>query len=169
MVEVSIVKLPPDEWHRTLLMKSQHRVRWRLGAVGHIYPTIAPFHNHFPLAVSSLNNANLLICNNNQLTVVDQYFIILLLYKTMKVCGSRTKIYCVLCSKHMAHRAVCYNFPLVHDKPLGTPAYVRVVYMAYLGHTYLYIYMDIDGLTQGHNDSISNAQELLQSCTKPSI
>ena len=31
--------------------------------------------------------------------------------------------------KHIAHRAVCYNFPLVRDKPLGAPAYGRVVYM----------------------------------------
>ena len=29
--------------------------------------------------------------------------------------------------------------------------------------------MDIDGLEQGCGNSISNAQELLQSCTKPSI
>ena len=32
--------------------------------------------------------------------------------------------------KQIAPRAVCYNYPLVYDKPLGTPAYVRVVYMA---------------------------------------
>ena len=32
------------------------------------------FHNDFPLAVSSLNNANYLIHYNNQLTVVEQYF-----------------------------------------------------------------------------------------------
>ena len=31
--------------------------------------------------------------------------------------------------KHTAPRAVCYNYPLVRDKPLGTPAYVRVVYI----------------------------------------
>ena len=31
------------------------------------------------------------------------------------------------------------------------------------------IYMDIDGLEQGCISAISNAQELLQSCTKPSI
>ena len=29
--------------------------------------------------------------------------------------------------------------------------------------------MDIDGLEQGCNNSISNAQELLQSCKKPLI
>ena len=29
--------------------------------------------------------------------------------------------------------------------------------------------MDIDGLEQGCSNSISNAQELLQCCTKPSI
>ena len=33
-----------------------------------------PFHNDFPLAVSSLNNTNQLIHYNNQLTVVEQCF-----------------------------------------------------------------------------------------------
>ena len=32
--------------------------------------------------------------------------------------------------KHRAPPAACYNFPLVRDKPLGAPAYVRVAYMA---------------------------------------
>ena len=27
---------------------------------------------------------------------------------------------------HIAHRAVCYNFPLAQDKPLGVPAFVRL-------------------------------------------
>ena len=29
---------------------------------------------------------------------------------------------------HMPHRTVCYNFPLVRDKPLGAPAFVKLVY-----------------------------------------
>ena len=32
--------------------------------------------------------------------------------------------------KQIAHWAVCYNYPLVRDKPIGTAAYVRVIYMA---------------------------------------
>ena len=31
--------------------------------------------------------------------------------------------------KDIAHRAVCYNFPLVRDKPLGAPAFVILVYL----------------------------------------
>ena len=30
--------------------------------------------------------------------------------------------------KHIALLAVCYNFPLVRDKPLGVSAFVRLVY-----------------------------------------
>ena len=30
--------------------------------------------------------------------------------------------------KHIAHRIVCYNFPLVHNKPLGAPVFVKLVY-----------------------------------------
>ena len=29
---------------------------------------------------------------------------------------------------HIALRAICFNFQLVHDKPLGVPAFVRLVY-----------------------------------------
>ena len=32
--------------------------------------------------------------------------------------------------KHIAHRAVCYNLPLVHNKLLGVPAHVRLIYWA---------------------------------------
>ena len=37
------------------------------------------------------------------------------------------KKYFVLCSKHIAHLTVCYNFPLVRDKPLGAPAFVKLL------------------------------------------
>ena len=30
--------------------------------------------------------------------------------------------------KHITTRAVCYSFPVVRDKPLGAPAFVRLVY-----------------------------------------
>ena len=30
--------------------------------------------------------------------------------------------------KHPAHRAVCYNFLFVRDKPLGAPTFVKIVY-----------------------------------------
>ena len=30
--------------------------------------------------------------------------------------------------KHITHRTVYFNFPLVRDKPLGAPAFVRLVY-----------------------------------------
>ena len=30
--------------------------------------------------------------------------------------------------KHIAHMTVCYNFSLVRDKPLGAPAFVKLVY-----------------------------------------
>ena len=34
--------------------------------------------------------------------------------------------------KHMAPRALCYNFPLVRDKPLGAPAFARLIYCNYM-------------------------------------
>ena len=68
--------------------------------------------------------------------------------------------------KHIALRAVCYNFPLVREKPLGhSHMWESSLWRNYA--TIIYIYMDIDDLKQGCNNSISNAQELLQSCTKP--
>ena len=41
--------------------------------------------------------------------------------------GLKYIAFCVK-KKHIAHKTVCYNFPLVHDKPLGTPAFVKLVY-----------------------------------------
>ena len=46
------------------------------------------------------------------------------------------KIYCVYVQKHIAHRAVCFNFPLVRDKPLGAPAFVKLVYL----HTACFVF-----------------------------
>ena len=42
--------------------------------VGNIVRAIVPFHNDFPLAVSSLSNVNYLIIYNNLLTAVEQPF-----------------------------------------------------------------------------------------------
>ena len=30
--------------------------------------------------------------------------------------------------KHIAHKTICYNFPLAYNKPLGAPAFVKLVY-----------------------------------------
>ena len=46
----------------------------------------------------------------------------------MRVYGGWIKRYCDLCSKHIPHRTVCYNSPLVRDKPLGVPAFVKIIY-----------------------------------------
>ena len=46
----------------------------------------------------------------------------------MRVYGTWIKTYYVLCSKHKAPLAMCYNPPLVRDMPLGALAYVKVVY-----------------------------------------
>ena len=54
----------------------------------------------------------LLICQNN----------------TMQVYGGWTKRYCDLCSKHIAHRTVCYNSPLVRGKPIGASAFPKIIY-----------------------------------------
>ena len=43
----------------------------------------------------------------------------------MLVYGARIIIYYVYAPKHIAHVAICYNTPLVGDKPLGTPAFVE--------------------------------------------
>ena len=117
-----------------------------------IYVAIVQFYNDFSLAVSCLNNVNYLIFYNNQLTVLEQYFKILLLCKTWgyynkfdstKSIGAYywyvkkqqsgymehgLKDIAFYVKKHLAPRAVCYDFPLVRDKTLWPPAYVRVVY-----------------------------------------
>ena len=46
----------------------------------------------------------------------------------MRVYGAWIKRYRVLCSKRIVPRAVCYKFPLVHNKLLGAPAFVRLIY-----------------------------------------
>ena len=38
--------------------------------------------------------------------------------------------------KHIASRAMCHNFLLVRDKPLGAPAFVRLVYWSSLPKEY---------------------------------
>ena len=30
--------------------------------------------------------------------------------------------------KHITYRTACYNFPLISDKPLGVPVFVKHVY-----------------------------------------
>ena len=45
--------------------------------------------------------------------------------------------------KHIALQGVCYNFPLVHDKPLGAPAFGRLVYYIHTENT-----MADDGLVK---------------------
>ena len=47
---------------------------------------------------------------------------------TMWVHGAWIKIYYVLCSKHIAPQAMCYDPPLVRDKLLGEPAFVKLLY-----------------------------------------
>ena len=47
---------------------------------------------------------------------------------TIRVYGAWIKIYYVLCSKHMPALAMCYNPPLVRDKPPGAPAFVKIIY-----------------------------------------
>ena len=37
--------------------------------------------------------------------------------------------------KYTAPLAICYNRPLVHNKPLGAPAFVRLVYYIELDWT----------------------------------
>ena len=89
---------------------------------------------------------------NNQLAVIQQYFASnavtesvevlqqIWLYEIIGVCywcvnipqcgymehGFKDIAFRV--KKHIAPRAVCYNFSLVHNKPLGAPAYVKLVY-----------------------------------------
>ena len=106
----------------------------------------------FTLAVSSLNNLNYVIHYKNQPTIVEENFTnIVAIYKTwgiitnltMKSMGiyylyvkhhnagiwSMDKKHIVFfVQKHIAHRTVCYNFPLVHDKPLGAPTFVKLIY-----------------------------------------
>ena len=44
------------------------------------------------------------------------------------VYGARLRIYCVLCSKHMAPLAVCSAPLLVRDQALGVPEFFRLAY-----------------------------------------
>ena len=45
-----------------------------------------------------------------------------------RLCGMDPYSIAFHVQKLTAHRAVCYNFPLVRDKPQGTPTFVRLVY-----------------------------------------
>ena len=47
---------------------------------------------------------------------------------TMRVYEHGLKNIAFYVQKHIVHQAVCYNFPLVRDKPPGAPAFVRFVY-----------------------------------------
>ena len=103
-------------------------------------------------AVSSRNNVNWPIHYNNQLMVVEQYFTDIAALQNIGVswqiwpheiygayywyvkisqCGNMEhglKDLAFYVQKHIASWAVCNNFPLVRDKPLGVPVFVRLVY-----------------------------------------
>ena len=43
---------------------------------------------------------------------------------TMRVYGAWIEIYYIDVQKHITHLSMCYNPPIVRDKPLGAPALV---------------------------------------------
>ena len=122
----------------------------------------------FSLVVSSLNNVNQLICYRNQMTVVEQYFTNIADIQHMGVLWKITvrnlwgditdmskyhngiyrawiKKYCNLCLKYIATQVVCYNFPLVRNKPhrgariCETGLLERGYFSNDLCHKYLYV------------------------------
>ena len=62
---------------------------------------------------------------------------------TMGVYGARIKMYYVICPKtYSTSFGNCYNPQLVRDKPLGVPAFVKLVYF-YGQISYILIFVDI--------------------------
>ena len=48
---------------------------------------------------------------------------------TMRVNGAWIKVYYIfMLKKYIAFLAMCYNPPLVHDRPLGAPVFVKLAY-----------------------------------------
>ena len=105
--------------------------------------TIVPFHNDFPLAVSNLNNVNQLMHYNNQLPLVKQCFykhccntkhggiIANVNLRNLVGGGGGGLLICPIPQWGVCRAWIkrsCHNFPLVRDKPLGAPAYVRLVF-----------------------------------------
>ena len=115
-----------------------------------VFQSIFLFHNHFSQAVSSSNNVYERISYNNQLPVAYQYFTNIailkmwgyynkfdytkwfgLYYWYVKIpqCGyvqHGLQYITFYVQKHIA--TMCFNPPLVHIKPLGSPAFVKLVY-----------------------------------------
>ena len=110
---------------------------------------MVPFHNDFPLAVSSLNNVNQLIQ-----TVIEQYFpnitiiqnvgllwqirldkiyceiLLICQNTTMRVYGAWIKRYCVSCSKtYSSSNGLLITSRWFTTSRLGAPASVRLVYI----------------------------------------
>ena len=108
----------------------------------------------FPLTVSSPNNVYWLIsyittvgciaifhkhcCYTKHAGIITDFTLrnhwgILLMCQniTMWVYGAWIKYVSSYVKKHIVHLAMCYNPPIVRDKPLGAPAFVKLVYNWY--------------------------------------
>ena len=48
---------------------------------------------------------------------------------TMRVYGAWIKYIMLYVQKHITPLVMCYNPPLVRDKPLGVPAFVKLIYL----------------------------------------
>ena len=131
---LSLVKLPSDECHRTLLIIGQHWFRWWLGAVRHQATTWANVDTYLCCHIEPFMKLLGTITNpcRDYMLLTRKFSYGFTISKTNK-----TNIYCTVCS------IACWGW---HQRK-----------------------HHIDGLVQDCNNSIANALELLQSCTKPPI
>ena len=70
-----------------------------------------------------------------QQILLYEIFVVMLLMRqntTMRVYGAWIKLSTVYVQKHIVGLVMCYNQPLVHDKLLGAPASVKLVYCSTL-------------------------------------
>ena len=77
---------------------------------------------------------------------------------TMRAHEAWIKRHSVLCKKISAPSAVCFNFPFVRKKPLGTPAFVKLVYYIHMSqwdnkYTHWGLVTHICVSEMGHNRS----------------
>ena len=96
----------------------------------------------------------------------------------MRVYEALIKWYWVYAQNHIARRAVCYDFPLVRDKLIGAPAFVKLVYYLSLfigDHSVpnkVTFFAELPLPSRVHRDpmpSVGDAVRLLAVGTRPSL
>ena len=174
MDEVSLVKLPSDECHWTLLMRSQHWFRWWLGTVRQQAITWANVDPDLCCHMASPGHSEL-----THWPLEDVVIILIVQY-------SRTFSWLISRIFSVKLPGECHWTSLISPYCSGDGLVISGTkpliiwtsldqnprcHMPLLGYISMYNGLTpfIDGLVQDCSKSIANALELPQSCAKPSI